>query len=77
MNEPNASIGFIFAGVFGKGLALALATGGHRVSSVHSRSVPAYGALAAATLPIAAKRGLGPVPLAAMQGLIDHYAGEY
>lgn len=38
-------------------------------------AVPAYGALAAATLPVAAKRGLGPGPLAAMQELIDHYTG--
>ena len=37
--------------------------------------VPVYGALAAATLPIAAKRGLGPAPVAAMQELIDHYTG--
>ena len=38
MNNPNLSIGFIGAGVFGKGLALALATGGHQVAAVHSRS---------------------------------------
>ena len=39
------------------------------------QAVPVYGALAAATLPIAAQRGLGPGPLAAMQELIDHYTG--
>ena len=39
------------------------------------QAVPVYGALADATLPIAAKRGLGPGPVAAMQELIDHYAG--
>lgn len=38
-------------------------------------AVPVYGALAAATLPIAAKRGQGPGPLAAIQELIDHYTG--
>ena len=38
-------------------------------------AVPVYGALAAASLPIAARRGLGPGPLAALQELIDHYTG--
>ena len=38
MVNENPSIGFIGAGVFGKGLALALATGGYNVAAVHSRS---------------------------------------
>ena len=39
------------------------------------QAIPVYVALAAATLPIAAERGLGPGPLAAMQELLDHYTG--
>ena len=35
--------------------------------------VPLYGALAAASIPIAAKRGVGPGEILAMQELIDHY----
>ncbi len=38
MDERNPSIGFIGAGVFGKGLALALAAQGFRVLGVNSRS---------------------------------------
>ena len=37
--------------------------------------VPVYGALAAASLPLAAKRGAGPGQITAMQELIDHYTG--
>ena len=35
--------------------------------------VPIYGALAAASLPLAASRGAGPDQITAMQELIDHY----
>jgi predicted short-subunit dehydrogenase-like oxidoreductase (DUF2520 family) len=35
--------------------------------------VPIYGALAAASLPLAASRGAGPSQITAMQELIDHY----
>ncbi len=35
--------------------------------------VPLYGALAAASLPLAAKRGAGPSQITSMQELIDHY----
>ena len=35
--------------------------------------VPIYGALAAASLPLAASRGAGPSEITAMQELIDHY----
>jgi len=34
-----------------------------------------YGALAEASLPLAASRGLGPSQIEAMQELIDHYSG--
>lgn len=37
--------------------------------------VPVYGALASASLPLAAKRGAGPSDITAMQELIDHYTG--
>jgi predicted short-subunit dehydrogenase-like oxidoreductase (DUF2520 family) len=37
--------------------------------------VPLYGALAAASLPIAEKRGVGSGGIEAMQELIDHYVG--
>ena len=46
MNNSDHSIGFIGAGVFGKGLALALATGGHQVAAVHSRSLSSAQSLA-------------------------------
>ena len=35
--------------------------------------VPIYGALAAASLPLAASRGAGPSQITAMQELVDHY----
>ncbi|MDP6548595.1 MAG: DUF2520 domain-containing protein [Dehalococcoidia bacterium] len=37
--------------------------------------VPLYGALVSASLPLVAKRGVGPGQLLAMQELIDHYSG--
>ena len=37
--------------------------------------VPVYGALATASLPLAASRGAGPSQITAMQELIDHYTG--
>ena len=37
--------------------------------------VPVYGTLAAASLPMAASRGVGPSQISAMQELIDHYSG--
>ena len=37
--------------------------------------VPIYGALATASLPLAASRGAGPSQITAMQELIDHYTG--
>ena len=38
--------------------------------------VPIYGALAAASLPLAASRGAGPEQITAMQELIDHYTAR-
>jgi predicted short-subunit dehydrogenase-like oxidoreductase (DUF2520 family) len=37
--------------------------------------LPLYGALAAASLPLAARRGVGPSQITEMQQLIDHYHG--
>ena len=37
---------------------------------------PMYGALTAASLPLAAKRGVGPGQITAMQELVDHYTSS-
>jgi len=37
---------------------------------------PLYGALTAASLPLAAKRGVGPGQITAMQELVDHYTSS-
>ncbi len=37
--------------------------------------LPLYGALTAASLPVAVERGVGPARISAIQGLVDHYRG--